>query len=454
MIKLLVVDDEESILDFFSVAFSKDQYIVDVALDGELAMDMVQKSFYDVVVTDLTMPKMNGLDLLSHIKKESADSQVVMMTAYGSTETAVKAMKLGAFDYITKPFEIDEVRKILSNAIEHRELKRRNDAYHQLSIRQYEKRKMIGESEQTKSLIEMLEKISPGESSVLITGESGTGKELVAREIHYRSDRAQQPFVPINCAAIPENLIEAELFGYEKGAFTGADQKKMGLFESAHRGSIFLDEIGELPLHLQSKLLRVLAERSLTRVGGRQNISVDVRLISATNQNLEKLVDQKQFRQDLFYRINVIHLELSPLRERKEDIPTLATHFYQQYNRKYRKDLEGMDQSFLESLCKYSFPGNVRELENIVEQAVVLETGKRLTDQSIPVKVRDKISSGSQSKVSVPRGSLDQTLESVERKAIAQALHDAKGNKTKAADLLKISFRSLRYRLEKLGIDD
>ncbi|MEZ4703932.1 MAG: sigma-54 dependent transcriptional regulator [Bdellovibrionota bacterium] len=456
MIKVLVVDDEESILDFFSVAFDSKKYSIDTAANGLLGIEKLEKKYFHLVITDLTMPHMDGLSLLENIKKISPDTQVIMMTAYGSTEIAVKAMKAGAFDYITKPFEIDEVRKIVSNAVENLELKRQTAAYRNVSYHSYEMKQIIGVSEPTKKLLQLIEKIAPGESSVLVTGESGTGKELVAREIHYRSNRSEQPFIPINCAAIPENLIEAELFGYERGAFTGADQKKIGLFESAHKGTIFLDEIGELPLHLQSKLLRVLAEKTLTRVGGRQSIEVDVRLISATNQNLEEMADQNLFRQDLYYRLNVIHIELVPLRERTKDIAELSRHFFEKYNRKYKKELKGIDSSFLKELASYSFPGNVRELENIIEQAVVLENGDQLTSHSIPVKIKDKITGGGSDKLSkeMEDGGLEETLADIERKAILTALNDAKGNKTKAANLLKISFRSLRYRLQKLGLDD
>ncbi len=456
MPNLLIVDDEISILQLFQMALQKKDFTVDTANSPLDAVEKIKKTFFDLVVTDLSMPGMDGMELLKKIKEISPETAVIMMTAFGSTQTAVNAMKLGAYDYMTKPIQLEDLQKTIQNAMDRAELKRENEALKKVVGKAIYSNQLAGISPAFKKVIEWVDQVSKTSSNVLILGESGTGKELVSREIHVRSERVHQPFVAVNCAAIPEHLMESELFGYTKGAFTGADQHRMGFFEAAHHGTIFLDEIGELPLQLQSKLLRVLAEKKVVRLGSTREIPVDFRLIAATNQSLEQYVAKGLFREDLYYRLNVLQISLPPLRERVQDIPVLANNFLKKFSEEYRKKISTFEPDVIDALAKYAFPGNIRELINIVEQCVVLANGGFITMETLPPKIRDasKHMNSSEIEVQVAGIQLEKQVETLERSLITSALKEAKGNKTQAAKLLNISFRSLRYRLEKLDMDD
>ncbi|MEZ4846025.1 MAG: sigma-54 dependent transcriptional regulator [Bdellovibrionota bacterium] len=453
MPNLLIVDDEASILQLFQMALQKKENTVTTANSAQEALEKMKTEFFDLIVTDLSMPGMDGMELLKKTKEVSPETSVIMMTAYGSTQTAVDAMKAGAYDYLTKPIQLEDLKKTIQNAMTKAELQRENEALKKVTTKQSYDNQLTGESKAFQKVVQWIDQVAKTNSSVLILGESGTGKELVAREVHNRSDRSNQPFVAVNCAAIPQHLMESELFGYAKGAFTGAEQHRIGFFEAAHRGTIFLDEIGELPLNLQSKLLRVLAEKKVVRVGSTREIRVDFRIIAATNQSLEQLVKRGEFREDLYYRLNVLQTELPPLRERKEDIEVLANHFLKKFSEEYRKKTQGFDDKTMEILSNYPFPGNIRELINIVEQCIVLANGEMIMVETLPEKMRNPLSAGA-SKVLESDTDLEKQVEAFEKDLILRALEQAGGNKTQAAKLLNISFRSLRYRLEKLGMDD
>ncbi len=452
MANILIVDDETSILQLFQMALQKQKHVVDIVGSGTEALLKIKHLFYDLVVTDLSMPGMDGIELLKKIREVSPETMIVMMTAYGTTKTAVEAIKLGAYDYLTKPLSLDDLQKTIQNAMTKAELQRENEALKKVTTKN--QKTLIGVSESFEKIVQWIGQVSKTTSSVLILGESGTGKELVAQEIHNRSERSGHPFVPVNCAAIPEHLMESELFGYSKGAFTGADQHRMGLFEAAHRGTIFLDEIGELPLHLQSKFLRVLAEKKVIRLGSSREIPVDIRVISATNQILDQYVKDGKFREDLYYRLNVLQIQLPALRERREDIPILATHFLKKFAEEYRKKIQTFEAVAIEALTKYAFPGNIRELLNIVEQSVVLEDADVIRLETLPEKVRNSSKTNQIVETSSSEVHLEKQVETLERELIEKALEDARGVKTRAAKLLNISFRSLRYRLRKLGLGD
>lgn len=454
MPNLLIVDDEMSILQLFQMALQKQKYAVDIANSAAEALEKMKNNAYDLIVTDLSMPNMTGMELLKKTKELYPETMVIMMTAYGSTQTAVDAMKAGAYDYLTKPIQLDDLNKTIENGMARAELQRENEALKKVTEKLPYGNQLAGKSPAFTKVLQWIDQVSKTSSSVLILGESGTGKELVSREIHNRSDRRDQPFVAVNCAAIPHHLMESELFGYTKGAFTGAEQNRMGLFEAAHRGTIFLDEIGELPLSLQSKLLRVLAERKVVRLGSSREIAVDVRIVSATNQSLEDLVKKNQFREDLFYRLNVLQMKLPPLRERREDIELLAGQFLKKFSEEYRKKINSFEPKAVEALTKYEFPGNIRELINIVEQCLVLEDADVIRFQTLPEKVRKSQGGETPIAKSFDEANLEKQVEDFEKKLIESAMASAKGVKTQAAKILNISFRSLRYRLEKLGMDD
>jgi two-component system response regulator PilR (NtrC family) len=455
MPNLLIVDDEVSILQLFQMALQKKDTTVTTANSALEALEKMKTEFFDLVVTDLSMPGMNGMELLKKTREVSPETSVIMMTAYGSTQTAVDAMKAGAYDYLPKPIQLEELQKTIQNAMTKAELQRENEALKKVTAKQSYENQLTGQSPAFLKVIQWIDQVAKTNSSVLILGESGTGKELVSREVHNRSDRRDKPFVAVNCAAIPQNLMESELFGYAKGAFTGADQHRIGFFEAAHLGTIFLDEIGELPLNLQSKLLRVLAEKKVVRVGSTREIRVDFRIIAATNQSIEQLVKKGEFREDLYYRLNVLQTDLPPLRERKEDIPVLANHFLKKFSEEYRKKIKSFDDKTLSILSNYAFPGNIRELINIVEQCVVLANEDVIVVDTLPEKMRKHSSVSSVSTPLLPDGvDLEKQVEGFEKNLIMQALAKAGGNKTQAAKILNVSFRSLRYRLEKLGMED
>jgi two-component system response regulator PilR (NtrC family) len=402
------------------------------------------------------MPKLDGISALKKIKAIAPETIVIMITAYASADTAIKAMKEGAYDYITKPFKIEEIKLIIKNALEKKNLQKENILLKRVVRDRYHFGNIIGQSPKMVVLYDLLEKVSPTKTNILITGESGTGKELVAKAIHYNSPRKEKPFVTLNCGAIPESLIESELFGHMKGAFTDAIATKKGLFEVADEGTIFLDEISELPLLMQVKLLRVLQDKEFKRVGGTEDIRVDVRIISATNINLEEGVKEKRFREDLFYRLNVIQIKLPPLRDRKEDVQILANHFLKKYSEELNKNIAKISPEALPILLNYEYPGNVRELQNIIERAVALESNQELTAHNLSSYLNEQpLLRKGPIDIEIPNEGIDleKMVEDLERTLLLKALDKTKGIKKKAAELLHINFRSMRYRLEKYGLN-
>ncbi len=451
--KILIVDDEPSMREFLEIMLTREGYKVASASDGRDALNMLNKQMYDLIVSDIQMPGMGGLELLKNIKDVSPDTEVIMITAYASTETAVEAMKEGAYDYITKPFKVDEIRLIIKKALEKKRLEVENLLLKREFRERYSFENILGNSPEMLRVYDLIEKIGPTKTNVLIEGESGTGKELVAKAIHHQSPRRDKPFVAITCSAIPDGLMESELFGHMKGSFTGAIANKAGLFEMADGGTVFLDEIGELPLPIQVKLLRVVQERSFRRVGGTEDVAVDVRIVSATNRTLEEEVRKGNFREDLYYRLNVLQIKMPPLRERLSDIPVLAGHFLDKYAKEHEKDVVGITAEAMCLLEGYSYPGNVRELENIIERGVALEQGRQLAAESLPKFILE-VSKPDAHLTDIPSGGLDleKAVGEYEKTLLLKALDRAGGVKRRAAKLLNISFRSMRYRLEKFGL--
>lgn len=454
--KILVADDEKSMREFLDIMLKKEGYKVTLASNGEEVMKLIEKDIFDLALVDIRMPRQDGISVLKKIKSISPETVVIVITAYASADTAIKAMKEGAYDYITKPFKIDEIKLIIQNALEKKHLQKENLLLKQVVRDRYHFENIIGQSSKMLELYDLLEKVAPTKTNILITGESGTGKELVAKAIHYNSPRKDKPFVTLNCGAIPESLIESELFGHMRGAFTDAISTKKGLFEVADEGTIFLDEISELPLMMQVKLLRVLQDREFKRVGGTEDIRVDVRIISATNKDLEGAVREKQFREDLFYRLNVIQIRIPSLRERKEDIPSLTGHFLKKYSEELGKQISQVSPEALRTLVQYDYPGNVRELQNIIERAVALETSQELTVQNLSSYIEEQLPIKKRPlDLEIPSEGVDleKIVEDVERTLLLKALDRTKGIKKKAAELLHINFRSMRYRLEKYGLN-
>ena len=453
MEKILIVDNEKSMRDFLSIVLKKEGYWVETAEDGDHALKCFEKDIFDLVLTDIKMPRVSGLELLKALKSVSSETVIVMMTAFASTETAIEAMKEGAYDYLTKPFQIDEVKLIIKNALERKKLRQENTHLRRELKDQATFTQIIGKSEKMNKVLDLVRKVADSKSNILIYGESGTGKELIARAIHFNSSRRDRPFVTVNCSALPEALLESELFGHMKGSFTGAIGNKEGLFEVAHEGSIFLDEIGETSLSIQVKLLRVLQEKEFRRVGGTKDLKVDVRIIAATNKELEKLVAEGRFREDLYYRLDVIPITLPPLRERPEDIPLLADFFLHRFNQSLGKQIEGIQPEAMRLLVNHEWKGNVRELENAVERAVALASNKILTlegfsegmlkqSQTIPIPA------------TIPEEGLhlENLIGKIEKELLLKALQETHWVKKEAAKLLHINFRSFRYRLDKYGI--
>ncbi len=449
--KILVIDDEENIGRTIELIFAKENFDVTLAFNGETAISLLKENYFDVIISDIRLPDISGMEILKTSKNLYPEVPVIMITAYASTSVAVEAMKLGAEDYIIKPFDIDELRIIVKRAYEKRKLEIENKKLQRLIEEKYSFENIIGKSKIMKNIFLLIEKIAPIDTTVLITGESGTGKDLIARAIHFRSLRKEGEFVAINCASIPENLLESELFGYKRGAFTGAVTSKVGLFQEANKGTLFLDEIGEMPQGLQSKLLRVLQDKKIRPLGDTQEKEVDVRIIAATNHNLEDMVKRGDFREDLFYRLNVITIDLPPLRKRKEDIPLLVNHFIKKLNKKLNKEIKGVEPSLLEYFFLYDWPGNVRELENIVERLMILEEGTLLTSKHLPKKYKEV---GEISEITIPSEfknfNLNQYIDNVIKKIISLSLEKTGGNKKEAASLLGISYRSFRYYYNKL----
>lgn len=454
--RILVVDDEESIREFLEIMFRKEGYEVTTAEDGQKALDLVKKKSFDLIISDLQMPNMTGIELLRQVKEQYPDMLFMMITAFGTTETAVEAMKLGAYDYITKPFKIDEVRINVANALRSLSLEVENRSLKKEMNKEYSFQNLVGNSDPMHRIYEMIKRVSQTPTNVLVTGESGTGKEMVAKALHYNGPLKDKPFVTVNCGAIPETLMESEMFGHKKGSFTGAVVDKVGLFEVADGGSLFLDEVGELPLTIQVKLLRAIQERVIRRVGGTEDAKIEVRIIAATNRDLEDMVKDGSFRQDLYYRLNVINIKMPALRERTDDIPILANHFLQKYNSRLDKHIGAISVEAMDMLKKYDYPGNVRELENIIERTVALEGGATILPESLPPFVNTpsgrKMASSHEIQVTDEGLDLDRIMGQIEKELLVKAIHAAGGVKKKAAKLLNITFRSMRYRVEKYNL--
>jgi two-component system response regulator PilR (NtrC family) len=451
--RILVVDDERSMQEFLEICFRRDGHDVATAGDVASALSLLESDEFDVVITDLQMPGRSGLELLHAVREVSPDVAVILITAFATTETAIAAMKEGAYDYVTKPFKVDEIRLVVDKALEKKLLSRENRRLRSELQSQLRHRDLIGTSAPMHRIYELVNQVAETKTNVLLSGESGTGKELVARAIHTRSDRRDRPFVAINCGAIPENLLESELFGHVKGAFTGAVSGKEGLFETADGGTLFLDEVGELPAALQVKLLRVLQERTLRRVGGTSDRRVDVRILAATNRRLEEEVAAGRFREDLYYRLNVIQIALPPLRERLEDVPLLVQHFVEKYARELGKPIREVKDGALRRLLSYAYPGNVRELENVIERAVALSKSGVVEEDALPPQLLRPPEPTAAERISPAGVDLEALVNDYERGLLLEALRRSRGVKKRAAHLLGISFRSFRYRLEKLGLD-
>ncbi len=449
--RVLVVDDEKSMRDLLSITLEKEGYEVLTAAGGEAAIEALRRDTTDAVITDLRMPKVDGLQVLRAAKEISPDVAVIVITAVASTETAVEAMKLGAYDYITKPFKLDEVSLIVRNALERKRLRDENLYLRKQLETQHRFENIIGKSGRILEVFDTIRKISDSPSTAMITGESGTGKELVARAIHFNSLRRDKPFVSVNCGAIPEGLMESELFGHVRGAFTGAVSNKVGLFSAGEGGTLFLDEITEIPPLLQVKLLRAIQTREIRRVGDTKDMKTDVRLIAASNRNLEDAVRDGILREDLYYRLNVIPIQLPPLRERREDIPLLVAHFLQKFGKDLGKEARGVAPEAMIVLERYHWPGNIRELENVLERAIVLGAGDVLGIESLPETLRRERPVKGMEAVELPEDGLDleATLDTIERGYLQRALDRTGGVQTKAAELLKMTFRQFRYKLQK-----
>ncbi len=454
--RILVVDDEESIREFLDIMLRKEGYDVTCVEDGQKAIDILKKKSFDMIISDLQMPNVTGIELLKSVRENYADLLFMLITAFGTTESAVEAMKMGAYDYITKPFKIDEVRINIANALRSRNLEVENKTLKKELEKEFSFGNLVGNSDAMHRIFDLVKRVAETPTNVLITGESGTGKEVVAKAIHYNGPLKDRPFVTINCGAIPESLMESEMFGHKKGSFTGAIADKVGLFEVADGGTLFLDEVGELPTSIQVKLLRAIQERVIRRVGGTDDTKIEVRIIAATNRNLEEMVADGTFRQDLFYRLNVINIKTPSLRERRDDIPLLANHFLAKYNSRLTKTVGAISREAMDMLKKYDYPGNVRELENIIERTVALEGGATILPESLPPFVNTpsgrKMASSHDIEITDEGIDLEKVVGQIEKELLIKAIHAAGGVKKKAAKLLNITFRSMRYRVEKYNL--
>ena len=453
---ILLVEDEEYIRESLKEILEMNGYRVTTANNGESGIEAASKSTFDILITDLRLPGTDGIGVIRSVKAASPDTACIVLTGYASVETAVEAMRVGAFTYLKKPLNKDELLVTLERAIEFHTLKEENSKLKD-EIKKNCTTAILGTSGVIQDIRDLIDKIADTDSTVLILGESGTGKELVARALHYGSTRSKKPFVPINCGAIPEDLLESELFGYEKGAFTGAIATKIGRFEAADQGTIFLDEIGDMSPGLQVKILRVLQEKEFERVGGRSTIKVDVRVVAATNQDLEKAVEEKKFRNDLYYRLNVIPVHLPPLRDRKEDIPILIDHFIEKMAKRKKKTVKGVSAEAMRSLEAFDWPGNIRELENLIERLVVLkEEGSLINPRDLPEKIRLSTSSASLSQLSLPAEGFDfnEAVDNYERELIVSALQRVNGIKKKAAEYLGLNRTTLIEKMKRKGLLD
>ena len=456
MEKILVVDDEQSLREVLSIMLKRAGYAVTSVSDGEEAIEQVQKEIFDLVITDLRMPKVDGMEVLRAVKSASPETVVLIITAFATADSAVEAMKQGAYDYLTKPFQVDEVQLIIRNALEKRRLTTENILLKREMASQSSFAQLVGQSEAMQKVFDVVKKVADSKSNVLICGESGTGKELVARAIHYNSARSALPFVAVNCSAVPETLLESELFGHIKGSFTGAISNKAGLFEVANGGTIFLDEIGDTTPTIQVKLLRVIQEREFRRVGGTQDIKVDVRVVAATNKDLEKAVADGSFREDLYYRLAVIPIRLPPLRLRSGDIPLLVAHFLTRFSKESGKPVPTLSPEAMQVLLGHEWRGNVRELENLIERVVAFSTGGTVTEADMRGWLHRTVSPQQQGGIptDLPDDGLDLEgmINGIEKDLLLKALERTQWVKKKAARLLRLNTRSFRYRLEKYAI--
>ena len=447
---ILIVDDEDAQRSILKGYLEKKGYKIYSASSGIEGINAVQNNLIDIVLSDFKMPDKTGLEVLEAVKKINPEISFVILTAYGTVENAVKAMRLGAFDYISKPVDLDELDLMIERIIEHKNLKSEIQILKNQLKEKFKINSFISHSPKMEDILSLAVRAADSKATILVTGESGTGKEVLAKSIHYVSPRKENPFVAVNIPALPETLLESELFGHEKGAFTGADKAKKGRFELADGGTIFLDEIGDIPINLQVKLLRVLQEHQIERVGSSENIDIDVRIIAATHQNLEQKIKEGTFREDLFYRLNIVSLNIPPLRERKEDILPLIEHFIEKYAKENNRNKLSLSKEAIDLLIKYNFPGNVRELENVIERAVVLCRSEAITLNDLPNVVK-----GFKAENEIPQiqsGNLIDQVEELEKKLIFDALSNANGNQSQAGRMLGLTERNLRYKMQKYGI--
>jgi two-component system response regulator PilR (NtrC family) len=456
---ILVVDDELSMREFLELMLTRESYNVSCAETGKKAISMVNKKYFDLLLCDIRLGDISGIEVLRAAKKQNPNTVVIMISAYASAETAVEAMNEGAYDYVPKPFNNEELKETIKKALALKTIEHEKEILDRELEKNLHFGMIVGNSPRMLYIYDMVKQVAKTKTNILISGESGTGKELIALAIHKESDRRDKPFVVINCGGIPETLMESELFGHKKGSFTGATQDKKGLFKTADKGTIFLDEIGEFTPPIQVKLLRVVQEKAFKEVGGNEDISVDIRIISATNKELEDEVIAGNFREDLFYRLNVIEIKMPPLRERKSDLRALAQHFLEKHSKEMGKEITKISSYAIDLLQKYDFPGNIRELENLLERSVALSSTNIILPESLALSIHKRrwiegIKDKRFDLDEVPKGvSLDAILEEIERAYIKKALDCKNGNKNKTAGLLGLSLRSLRYRIEKLGIE-
>ncbi|MCG6916239.1 MAG: sigma-54 dependent transcriptional regulator [Deltaproteobacteria bacterium] len=450
--RILVIDDEENMRHMLAVLLEKEGYQVDSAANGKEGLELSLESFYDIILCDLKMPVMDGMAYLQNFQDSGQESTVIVMSAYGTLDTAIEAMKLGAYDYVSKPFKADEILLTLRKAEERERLRKENRLLQQSMRERYSFAQMIGPSPAMQEIFATIEKVADYKTSVLITGESGTGKELIARAIHYNSSRADKPLVTVNCGAIPETLLESELFGHKKGAFTDAIRDKKGLFQEAHGGSILLDEIGELPRQLQVKLLRALQEEEIKRVGDNLSIKIDIRVMAATTKDLAEEVKGGRFRDDLYYRINVLHIWVPPLRERQEDIPLLIHHFIDKTSKRLNSEVTGVSPAAGRALQAYSWPGNVRELENIIERAMVMANGSTIGREDLPSYLQPQEETVEYF-TDDENLSIKEASRKLEKVLIRKALEKTEGNRTQAAKILEISHPALLYKMKAYGLE-
>ncbi|MDH4218388.1 MAG: sigma-54 dependent transcriptional regulator [Candidatus Aminicenantes bacterium] len=454
MEKILIIDDEKSILDLLNVVFEKEGYSVETSLSATRAVDLIDKQDFDLIISDIKMPKMSGMELLRYVRENRPDIPIVMITAYGTIKQAVEALKAGATDYVVKPFDVEELKIIAAQGLEKKRLKEENIFLRKELKEKYDFENMVGKSKTMKEIYNLIEKVAVTDSTVLITGESGTGKEVAARAVHFLSARRERSFVSINCGALPENLLESELFGHVKGSFTGAVATKKGMFEVAEKGTLFLDEVSEMSPWTQVKLLRALQDRKIRRVGGTEEIPVDVRIIAATNQDLKQRIEDGRFREDLFYRLNVISFDMPPLRKRKEDIPLLVTLFLEKFCNGMGRPIKRIAPEVFNVFESYPWPGNVRELENMIERAVAIEERETITKESLPKEMllpnkKQEIELSLQSDFD-----LNAKMDEISSNYVQQALLESRGNLKEAASLLGINYRSMRYLIEKHALKD